>query len=959
MSYTRWLIRLTEHFFGPHFSGQRVRLLVTRDILDQAFPDLGGANNFLSSVRSGPKWVGAETTLLNQGLILHSMWSQPKYRSSGYPVDLERLKDAPPYLPLLCLLCLAWTEDRPDLQPHDFYGRLSGLYPDHGLSSHLGDWECLWRGLEKWTISLDKNWGHFVLEVLGDMSHVGIPKSQVILTPCKVDRLPELFEKCSLQPAELGPEAIRLILCANAGAAQAVLGKSVFGAIESSSAIGHSALVLLGEYLGNWDGVNPRGTGENGQGPAHLASRSASLMVVLEFQEECECWKISFGLRDFGEARGLLFPDKEWYFVVVQPGLVILRDAHGHDMTPEAIAVDWTVGFALETSWRAELTDSDSLRLVLPRQRGVRVFEQAWGCNRLVEGTTLPTSGGLFVLVGPEAKRRWLEWCSLHLIQPLLTECPQKGLPAGHEVWHINDLSQLPARARTEFPSSRDLPGTKPRVLRLVGGTRARSNAARRIYARYDPPSVAMCAHAETQLAVEGAIAKALPFGPKPAGLPGETEQRFTLEINPEASVVIAVARLNGEPIETVTFGVLSEEADTAPLHGQKVFLNRFGEVCCGAVVEETDTHANQTGNAFFEGTLPLGSPLAPDGLNIHPADKLLESLAIDHNGGRVPIPEFRRRAEEISHVAPWRLYLETRWLTHLSHIEIQTDSWGRWSFIHPNPLRLHCLPWKSFGTYFAVLTGCGTRAARKAAIEIASSLDCRIFVKDNGCKMVPPRILFAHRELEAFEMVATESRIEWTPQPEAARLSRWAAGLDEWREHLIWHPDRGPAEVAEYVPSRFQITAAGHHLAPFRLQCVEDPYTRRHRWHKVIHNDWLGGNGLRHAFVRDSTWGMWKTQNAIAEDGLTQVPFDPIRRELVVPFILEFPYLLARALALSSGLVPRQVTAHRAFATHSVGVLPEDSPIYKGASWVYGPVPQTIAEIVTAKVSAQLKVLN
>jgi len=959
MSYTRWLVRLTKHFFGPQFAGQRVRLMVTREMLDQTFPDLGGAENFLSATRAGPEWIRTDVVLSELGLKLLSHWKHRSSRRSKYPLQLERLKDAPPYLPYLCLLCLAWTEKRPDLQPHDFYARLSGLYPDHGLNHRLGEWECLWRGLEEWTVGLNKKWGHFVFEVLGQRSYVGIPKSQVILTPCKVDRLPELFTACSLQPAQLAPESIGIVIRAHAGPAHAVLGNSVFTEVERNTPLGQSALVLLGEYLENWDGVPPIRTGEGRHDPANHASQTTSLMLVLGIQGEGESWSISFGLRDFRDARGLQFHDKDWSFVGVQPGLIILRDAHGHDVTLETIAADWTDGVTLTASWHAELADADPLRLILPSEQGVRVFEQAWGSLRLVEGTTLPTSGGLFVLVSPQRKHHWREWCRRHLAEALLTDCTRAGLPAGYEVWHISDLSQLSAAARAQFPSSKDLPGAKPCALRLVGGTRARSNAARRIYARYDPPALAMCAPPETQLVLEGATAKALPLGSKPAGLPGETEQRFALQIEPEASVVIASAQLDGETVETVTFGVLSEEADAAPLKGQQASVNRFGEVGFDAVVEDPVTPTKKATRAFFEGTLSLGSPLAPDGQASHPAEKLLESLAIDHHGGRVPFPEFRRRAEEITRVAPWRLYLETRWLCHLGYIEIQTDSWGRWSYVHQNPLRLHCLPWKSSGTHYAVLAGCNTRAAREKAIAIASSLECRIFVHDNACKMVPPRLLFAHHELEAFELFAKESNIGWEPQPAAFRLAHWAAGLDEWRDHLHWHPDRGPAEVAEYVPSRFQVTAAAQHPAPFRLQCVEDPYTRRHRWHKLVHNDAIGVNGLRHAFVRDAAWGMWKAQNAIADDDLTNLPFDPAHRELVVPFTLEFPYLLARALAFSSGLAPRQVINHRAYATRTVGVLPDDSPLYTGACWAYGPVPQPIAEIVAAKVSAQLKILD
>lgn len=958
MSYTVWAVRLTQHFFGPQFAKQRVRLMVTRDVLDHTFPDIGGTNAFIDAVRkSGPEWLVGHENLHDRGLKLHNQWKRnPENRSRDYPKKLVALKDAPPFLPYLCLLCLAWTEEGQQLQPHDFFGRLVRFYPNHGLEDHLSDWRPLWDGLEAWTELHKKKWGHFVTEQLGLMPHVGIPKSQVILTPCKVDNLPELFTACSLQPAELTPERIGAVFRAHAGAARAFLGNSVFEAIDRNTPLGQSALVLLGEYLENWDGVPPRKPTEPGAGPVNQSSQSISLVISLH--DEGRRWTLSFGLRDFREARGLKFPVKGWAFATVSPGLLILRNDQGQDVTPAEIAPDWTEGASLNANWHAELADADPLRLILPRERGVRVFEQAWVNQRLVEGATLPTSGGIYVLVGPDNESRWQNWHRQHVAPESLVDYTLDGLPAGHKLWRLEYLEKLSAAARIQFPSSQDLPNTRPRALRLVGGTRARSNAARRIYARYDPPILAMCAAPGATLTVEGATHHPLPSGSKPAGLPGEAEQRFTLELQPQISVVIATAQLDGETIGTAVFGILPEDADATPLEPQRFSVNRFGEVGSDSVVQGAVTPAAEGGSPFYEGTLPLGSPMAPDSTD-HPAFDLLESLAIDHHGGRVPIPEFRRRAEEITRVAPWRLYLEARWLCHLGHIEIQTDSWGRWSYIHQNPPHFYCLPWKFSGIYYGVLAGCGTRLARKEAIRLAADLDCKVFVRDNACKLVPPRILFAHPELEVFEMLANELKMGWGSQPAALHLSRWAAGLDEWRDHMVWHPDCGPAEVAEYVPSRFQVTAAEHYSAPFRLQSVEDPYTRRHRWHKLVHNDAIGNNGLRHAFVRDAAWGMWKAQNAIADEDLTILPFVSTNQELVVPFTLEFPYLLARALALCSGLVPKQVMNHSAYATRTAGVVPDDSPLYAGECWAYGPVPQSIAEIVATKVLATLKVID
>src|SRR5437762_9334485 len=56
MTFGAWTIRLATHFFGPHSAGQRVRLMVTRRVLDEKFSDAGGTDGFLAAIKSGPEW---------------------------------------------------------------------------------------------------------------------------------------------------------------------------------------------------------------------------------------------------------------------------------------------------------------------------------------------------------------------------------------------------------------------------------------------------------------------------------------------------------------------------------------------------------------------------------------------------------------------------------------------------------------------------------------------------------------------------------------------------------------------------------------------------------------------------------------------------------------------------------------------------------------------------------------
>ena len=961
MSYTVWAVRLTKHFFGPQFAKQRVRLMVTRDVLDHTFADIGGTNAFIDAVRkSGPEWLVGNQPLHDRGLVLNNQWNrQPEYRSQDYPKKLVALKDVPPFLPYLCLLCLAWTEgEGQNLEPNDFYGRLDLLYPNHGLEQHLGDWKPLWKGLEDWTERHNKKWGHFVTELLGQMKHVGIPKSQVILTPSKVARLPELWSACNLQPdSQVPANDLKTLLCVQSQVASRVLGYSVYDAISEGDALGDSALQLLSEYLENWDGIPPEGTeaGVNGE-----RVRAAARSVVLILRPLCENteWALSFGVEDDRECESFTFPDRNWALHSVDAQLAILRNSQGQDVAVSTMGPEWVDGETIRGRWKEESGLEEEVRLKLAPTTGVRIFERWVGC-RLVESTALSTHGGVYALVSPQVKNRWDHWKLEFAHTNPIQNFTWPGLPAGWYLLYLGAIERLSQSARLNFPSSQALVSNRPLVLRLVGGTRARSNAPLPIYASYDPPTLILRGERSVAIEVEGAGYQETSTNNLEVRLPGDVERSYALTIKPSASSVIVTAIHDGRKIGTKMFGVLPESPVAGLLASTAVpSMNSFGESCAeagvhGAIIPDMDEQWS------FDVAVQSSNSTASQGSENHRAFDLLESLDVGFNDGRMTFPEFRRRAFKITGIESWHFYQETRWLAQLGFVEIQTDQWGRWSHINRNPFQLYTLPYSSNGKREAVLTGCGSKARRKSILKMAELFECELKIVHNGCKLVPPRITLLHRELAAFEMLADELHLEFGAQPACLHLAKWSSSLQEWLEHLRWHSQEGTREIAEYVPTSFRLTAEATHKAPYRLMCVEDPYTRSHRWHKLLHNDAIHDGGLRHAFVRDSAWGMWKTQNSIADEDFTVLAYDEFHMMLVVPIQLFFPYLLGRALSLCSGRVPDLIYNHPAYADQTLEVLPAESPSYTGACWCYSDVPRRVAEIVASKVSAELKILS
>lgn len=956
MSYTSWLTRLVQHFFGPQYADQHVRLLVTRGFLDEVFPDLGGTNGFLTCIRSGPEWLESErTTLHSRGLKLHYQWEHRHSRPSSYPKSLENLQDAPPFLPYLCLLCLAWTEgEGEDIASHEFYGRLTLLYPNHNLNTHLGDWFVLWNGLEEWTEKLKKAWGCFSVELLGKRVNVDIPRSQVIFTPRKIERLPELFIGCGLQPeASVSSAELRELLRINSGTAIQVLGSEVFKHVLDNTPLGGSALLLISEHLASWDGNTQEITNDDSNGGTQT-NTPGRLVLVLESADENSRWVVRLGVEEGKEIEGIEFSESKWGLLSVDSRLAIVVDSDRSFIDASAQCGDLTNSMTILGKWRNDTSTSDDVSF---RLAGKEIyFFGKWVAGsrpRLVESQGLPAAGHVYILLSSKVSHDWKVWIEKYGGQISMQDYTWKGLPVGWQLWYVDKLEGLSEGARHDFPEGAGLSTFRPRVIRLLGGTRARSSAARRVYAEYDPPFLLVQAPEAAEVVVMGAMKQGLSTESHDQRLPGDVARCFALTIEPESSVIVAKVLCDGKELGGVNFGVWRDHgsATTQP-NGTTHAVDKFGDIYDGSGLRGATIKGSYEEWIFNENPEDA-STACSEAIFQHQSFKFLESL--HHQSSRLTFQEFRRRALEIGGVEPWRLHDETRWLAQLAFLEMQLDSWGRWSHVHPNPLHLYLLPWTKGGSFQCVVTGCGFIADWKRVLETANQLDCKVRVLDNCCKLFPPRVTLLHDELSAFELLSHELKLPWDRQPAAFSIVNWAAGLEDWLNgpSLNWFTGEGPRPVGEYVPSEFRMTSSARHAAPFRLYCMEDPYTRRHYWHTLVNNNWE--HGLRHAFVRDSAWGRWKAQNAIC-DGDTILPYHEETGSLIVPCQLVFPYLLGRVLCLSSGLVPKLVRNCSAFTDAAAGVLATEAPPYNGACWAYHFVPRSIAERIGGKICAELK---
>jgi hypothetical protein len=950
-TFTNWTVQLTRYFFGRQFEGQRIRLMVTREVLDQNFASLGGANGFLAAMSTGPTWLVPENpTMRGRGLRLYRLWKYPRIRPPKYPKSLCDLDDAPPFLPYLCLLCLAWTEGGDQLAANAYYERLTLLYQNHDLSGHLGGWLALWTGLAKWTEDLEYRRGQFVVEILGGWQHVGIPRSQVIFTPAKIHRFPELFLHCGCEAeATVTRETLRHLILTTDNIAASVLGPMVFHEVKSNSALGVSALDIIREHLENWDGESLATEGMAGGGGAGGPRYSDTLLLALRPVHDNSQWQVTLALDRDARCEQVMFTARRLKVRPYSETIATIVDEADLDVDATEFADDWKEGIKFHGALQqGDLVDEElSYKLA---GRSVRIFDK-WVGNLLVECRALPLEGPVYFLVHSETLLDWHNWLRSCGERTKVLDVTWSGLPSIYSLFCIPDIRVVPPELRSRLPDGLGDTASRIRGLRLVSGTRCNSSTARRVYADYDPPLLIVQAPPTATLSVTGAKHTLLDTPSNTSGLFGNTVRSYALTIEADQSVVIASLTLDGERLAGVAFGV-HREGSLGESRGSTLHFDSLGNAAETPGLNGLMAPEHVSRWTFKEGQHELGKPLS-DALLEDRAFTFIESLHMHNN--RLAYPEYKRRAVQLAGAETWQICEETRWLAQLGFIDLQVDSRGRWSHIHPLPLQLYPLPFLAGDCYQFVLAGTSEtkriRETLRAAVEI---LDCEVRVAPRTHKMLPPRITLLHRKREAGEELAREMDLRWIAEPPANQLALWSGDLQEWLQSITWFPDPGPNPFAEYSPVEFRFIPQQQFAAPWHLRRFIDPFTLQ-QWHCLYRpSNWE--HDEQHAYVRDSTWAMWRVHVAIAQDdGMTSLAYDALSGRLIVPCQLNFPYLLSRALAACSGLPPQKLFRVPPYMNHDAGVLLPDAAPYGGQCFAYQLVPHPIAEIIAGKVNARL----
>lgn len=991
--YAAWAKTLAERFFGLHIGTQRARLVVTRSLLDEDYPHLGGSAGFLDSVRRGPRFfhnTREDSAMFHShALALYRLW---KTKPDKRPKECFTLPDdAPLYLPHLACLCIGWTvnPDDEELPANAFYDRLSTILPGNEMGpNQLSMWRKLWDGLEDWTNVLNGRRGIFKVEILGHFCHVGIPLSQVLLTPSRISRLPELFVTTGLADNwENADESnLRHILVANESRTRGALGGLVFREIQDEeSMIGKAALERLLEYLNEssfreWppSGLISTKTKVAADGPRRT---TFNVRLVLEKIELPDSWNCRFGV--LGEQP----PDAStgssgWYFTKAAEtlgGLWLASNEHSSDSFIDAS--EWVDSLQRGLSINCVPTagqDEDEALLRLTG-RGIRVFhETGWIGQRLVEEDCLPSSGGCFILVAANAIEAFSTWADRFRNHGgTVSDFTREGLPEGSSLLHLDRVELAGEQLIKDFPEGSVSKTKSKSCLYLRGGSQLQGTGQQQVYLPYDPPDVVLVAPDHVRLESAGAtLEESTENGHAwsiPEGMPGLTTRQFRLEISPEANQ-IRITTVSDEAWipQVVTFGVGREAAlganfaEDAEVRFDHLGRRHEGVGILGSIIDDTswDEEPKPKHWEFDERNIELGNAASLEDTE-HSGWCLLEALA---QSRRVSTREFRRLCERILGMWPRNAWSEARWIRALCHVEVERDNRGRIAYIYPVPAHAYLLPWKRDGQWLVSLGGCPTRTALRKLLDAANELSVGVHAKHQESWIVPPRWLCSSENLDAIQLVLEEAGIQIAykedhPLPLSATVAEWSASLTTWKSGLAWLDGAPPAKERIFNPRHFHMSSNEAFSCPYKLISITDSITEKHQWNMLHYNGgWQGKPS--HAFLLDPSWGKWLSmlkiaaefpqQNPDEEKFRTPLPFVTETNSLHVPASLAFPTLLSRALVACTGMSPATLLEGSPQYKTDSQFTPCDEPAYVGVCHRYDDLHPSVVGLTCAKVGAK-----
>lgn len=997
--FSLWNAKLLETFFSNASEGDEVWLQLDGHELDLIGPELGGEEGFLRAVRAGPAWEtferhgkrsrGHSSDLVQrvEGLVRQRLY--PAQKPRGY-VDPELVNPAyqgckaPTYLPFLAALVRSSA-----LETEGYYKHLRGalLLPDHWNSQQLERLELAWDDLQDWTRETKGRFGRFVLRRLGAHAHVGIPRSQCIMSRLDCESSGRVFALAKLRPGQQWTAAVAADVVEYASEE---LSASFRDALQYPELLG-PVQASLRSLFEEWDGTAPgksrldagkEDAGKEGQ----EATGCRQVELALSLQADASRWELHWRVPPFREGNDLVLErnDASWR-----------APAWGNEpcSTSEdssTAAADGSKGALVESAahdvyFDARLEEEGSAAVPLGKyvlhRSELRVL--VWGVDYAsqreeLQEHPLPRHGYAYLLASQRVAPALQAWLGRGQVKHEIVEIA--GLPEGWLLACLTDCNALTDAQVDAMPGTVAVPALD-RVVALVGG-RSVSRASKRQYLSYDLPSIELDAPRSTILQADAGLFLEEIRSSAHGSTPGV--RRFRIWLRDMARKSFRIAAFHGKrELATTTLRI-------APDSGEQVSMGRSfsldprgspqgamvglrgtlrGDASAGPASQFTSlsTTADTLGDVL--------DPHAVASLASNPAALFLDSLARDGTMayGTAKDQLARLLANSRAALRPDLVLLDLRCR---GHIEIETSIRGHFTRIHAVQPALYRLPLVASGRpAYAVL---GTLAMQQWRTLSGQANPATIHELAPVGGLLPTwRILTS--DGPGLDRAAEESGMDCLPV-QSMLVAAWAASCDDVRTQiedgavesigaLNNHPHRLHAGTGCFVEARS--------LAP-RTTC--DLF-------RMDDRDIVGGrvyvlairkeNIARYGFIRDSRWGVWIALRAFArlmkdefsiDDACPwPIPYSAKDGIVLLPARINLPVVLERALVLCSGRSPEVVQAFARGADGQCAIARESdgkglgvvSQVYgdmaTGRWLLYRSVPREVAAAVADKLGATL----
>lgn len=933
-----WNALLLEEYFPPASDGEESWLQASRHDLDSFGLHLGGADGLVEAVRQGAPWMRGRTA--NCAELARELARQrgvvrgpAGYVDPGAGSPAYAAAKAPAYLPVLALWVMASSEAEDSFYAH--VALLSGQpFPSQPhVTSAMSE---AWEDLESWsTRECNGKFGIFRRRVLGGYRHVGVPRSQCLVSR-KDDRgIRQLLAACGLRP---GQALTPVLLARLADLADDVqyLSRGLRTAFQRPQ-YREPLLHILGQVLQSWDGRRPE------RDRAHQTVRGEHVVQHEEVESttlalspsdgDVDGWEVRWRFRRSGQGNAChLIVDGTRVAAQLEPwGDCFATVAGGPG--GEAMRSMLDQSGTSDVEHRIEYDDADSPELgggmrtgrIAHRQRRIL----AWDApdprlgNELLE-RELPLAGPAYMACSPGYSAILDRYLANEGIahQQVATQ----GMPAGWTLTCIDRCEGLRGHQREWLSDEVGTAQLAEARVRFVGG-RPILRGGSRLYASYDLPVLEVEMRDGASIECPGMHLEELGGNVAPGDAPPRVRspvRRYRMTSVDAARTVFearVVERLR--VLASARLRISAPEGTGSGL-SRTFSIDPFGRSrrddlgLRGAVIRD----------AAAIGGEPIGSPPMElrrvrtcDAMALQPqasiCGKFLDSLAqLGSVGYGAARDQLGRLAEaDGTPVQPALLLLDLRCRAHL---EIETDDKGHMVRVHKVDPFVYSLPARQGADK---LFGIGGTLRSQQWLDVLGWSGARMLLEDQANGTLPTLRLAA--DDEAADKLATSHRLGMARLPCDA-ISRWAGSLDDARSALAsWGWGSLSADLSQLqrlVPNcaQFRAAASPRMVVDRQTKCqlfrFDDPSVPSLQVYVLGTIDADGAT--RYSFIHDSRWGVWLSQSAFARMvremfGRTDaypwpVHYDAAARELWIPARIKPPAVIERALALCSGGGPR-----------------------------------------------------